>query len=41
MVRRLLVEAIADDGAGIGVWLDGDEPHFWHTQVWYVATKPA
>jgi ubiquinone/menaquinone biosynthesis C-methylase UbiE len=39
-VRRLLTEAVEGDSAGIGVWLEGDEPHFWHTCVSYVATKP-
>jgi ubiquinone/menaquinone biosynthesis C-methylase UbiE len=39
-VRRLLVEAREGDSAGLGVWLVGDEPHFWHTCVSYVATKP-
>ncbi|MGD9893197.1 MAG: class I SAM-dependent methyltransferase [Dehalococcoidia bacterium] len=39
-VRSLLVEAIDDDVAGIGVWLADDEPHFWHTTAWYVAQKP-
>jgi ubiquinone/menaquinone biosynthesis C-methylase UbiE len=39
-VRRLLMEAREGDSAGIGVWLEGDEPHFWHTLVSYVATKP-
>ncbi|HVC30465.1 MAG TPA: methyltransferase domain-containing protein, partial [Steroidobacteraceae bacterium] len=32
-VRRLLIAAIEGDSAGIGVWLDGSEPHFWHTSV--------
>ena len=40
-VRRMLIEAIAGDSAGIGVWLAGDEPHFWHTFVWYVARSGA
>jgi ubiquinone/menaquinone biosynthesis C-methylase UbiE len=39
-VRKLLIQAIADDTAGIGVWLAGDEPHFWHTMVWCVGSKP-
>lgn len=38
-VRRLLLETIATDSAGIGVWLVEDEPHFWHTFVWYVASR--
>lgn len=38
-VRRLLMEAIEGDSAGIGVWMVEDEPHFWHTNVWYTAMR--
>lgn len=39
-VRRLLLNAAAGDSAGMGVWDEQGEPHFWHTHVSYVALKP-
>ena len=39
-VRQLLLDAVVDDPAGIGVWQQDGEPHFWHTHVSYVAVKP-
>jgi ubiquinone/menaquinone biosynthesis C-methylase UbiE len=39
VVGSLMTGAEAGDAAGIGVWLQDGEPHFWHTHVYYMASK--